>query len=776
MAAYDMLNPMQQEAVFYTEGPLLVLAGAGSGKTRVLTHRVAYLIEEKQVKPWNILAITFTNKAAGEMRERVDRLVEADAASVWVSTFHSACVRILRRFIDRLGYENSFSIYDADDQKVLMKQVLKRLDVDPKQFRERAVLAAVSKAKNELISPQEFMRQAEGDYHERKIAEAYQIYQEELKRNNALDFDDLLFKTVDLLQCDKDVLEYYQERFHYIMVDEYQDTNTAQFRLVSLLAGKYRNLCVVGDDDQSIYKFRGANVGNILDFEGAFPGAKVIRLEQNYRSTGHILDVANAVIRNNVGRKGKTLWTEKGEGLPVVFRHYDHAYAEAEGITRDILADGRDYKDYAILYRTNAQSRLLEEKCVTHNIPYRLVGGVNFYARKEIKDILAYLKTIANGWDDMAAQRIINVPKRGIGAASITRVTTWATEQDISFYEACRRVGEIPGIGKAAGKIGAFVAQIEHFRKAVEGKADGEESDQGCSVNRLIEAILEDTGYRSDLANEGEIEALSRLENINELINKAVAFGDVHEETGLAALRLFLEEVALVADVDSVDESENRVTLMTLHSAKGLEFPVVYLSGMEDGLFPGSMAIFSDNREDMEEERRLCYVGITRARERLVLTAARSRMIKGETRYAKISRFIDEIPEEMLERDHGKQGREERQPRERNAADPMMWKQRQKDLGIGKFGVKSNSYASPTASFGTGMATGASSPGFGRPFAVEKSSALDYQVGDRVCHIKFGEGVVQNIQNGPKDFEVTVCFDRVGVKRMFASFARLKKL
>ncbi len=776
MAVYDTLNPMQKEAVFYTEGPLLILAGAGSGKTRVLTHRVAYLIEEKQVNPWNIMAITFTNKAAGEMRERVDGLVKQGAASVWVSTFHSTCVRILRRFIDRLGYENGFSIYDADDQRILMKQVLKRMDLDPKQFRERSVLAAVSNAKNELISPEEFRLRAEGDYRERKIAEAYQLYQEELRWNNALDFDDLIFKTVDLFRCDPDVLANYQERFRYIMVDEYQDTNTAQFQLISLLAGKYKNLCVVGDDDQSIYKFRGANINNILDFEGTFPGAKVIRLEQNYRSTGHILDVANAVIQNNVGRREKKLWTENGEGYPVVFRHYDHAFAEAEGIVRDILNGGRAYQDYAVLYRTNAQSRLLEEKCVTHNVPYRLVGGINFYARKEIKDILAYLKTIANGRDDMAVRRIINVPKRGIGATSVERVAAWAAEQDLNFYEACKKAETIPEMSKAAGKIRDFVKQIELLRSRLEGEQTaGEET--GGSVKALIEAVLDETGYRSDLANEGETEALARLENINELINKAVAFAEIHEETGLAGLNAFLEEVALVADVDSLDESENRVTLMTLHSAKGLEFPIVYLSGMEDGLFPGSMAIFSDNREDLEEERRLCYVGITRAKERLILTASRSRMVNGETRFAKISRFIDEIPEEMLVRERSRPRQEDRTPHERNAADPMMWRQRQKELGVSRFGVRTNSYASPTAAFGAeGSGQKAAIPGFGKPFAVQKSSALSYAAGDRVRHIKFGEGIVQNIQDGPKDFEVTVNFDRVGIKKMFASFAKLEKL
>ncbi len=728
MEAYDMLNDRQREAVFCTEGPLLVLAGAGSGKTRVLTHRIAYLIEEKGVNPWNIMAITFTNKAAGEMRERVNNLVSFGAESVWVSTFHSACVRILRRFIENLGYSTGFTIYDADDQKTLMKQVLKKMDLDPKQFRERAMLAAISAAKNELIGPQEFLANAEGDWRQRKVAEVYQNYQEELKKNNALDFDDLIFKTVYLLRIEKDVLEHYEERFRYIMVDEYQDTNTAQFHLIALLAGKYKNLCVVGDDDQSIYKFRGANIGNILDFENAFPGAKLIKLEQNYRSTGHILDAANAVIRNNKGRKGKTLWTANEEGPAVVFKQYDQAYEEAEGIVRDILSDGREYQDYAVLYRTNAQSRLLEEKCIEHNVPYRLVGGVNFYQRKEIKDILCYLKTIANGQDDLAAQRIINVPKRGIGAVSVGKVIAWASREGMSFYDACVRAYAIPGLGNASGRICAFAEQIEGFRRRI--------FEDGCSIRELIETVLEETGYYEELMAEDETTAKTRLENIEELENKAVSYTEDTENPDLAG---FLEEVALVADVDRMDDSENRVTLMTLHSAKGLEFPAVYLSGLEEGLFPGAAAINSDDPTELEEERRLCYVGITRARERLVLTAAKMRMTNGEPHYSRASRFVDEIPEELIET-------EKLNLRRANAH-----------------------YDRPSV---TVLPT---NPGFGRTFTVKKQTALDYGAGDRVRHIKFGEGTVQAVEDGAKDFEVTVLFDRFGVKKMFASFAKLEK-
>ena len=639
MNNYDTLNPMQREAVLTTEGPLLVLAGAGSGKTRALTHRVAYLIEEKGVKPWNILAITFTNKAAGEMRDRVNSLVEYGADSVWVSTFHSLCVRILRRFIENIGYTTDFSIYDSDDTKTLMKQIFKDLEVNTKVLKERGVLGVISSAKNEMISPEEFMlsAKAEGDSRLKRIAELYMEYQKRLKKNNALDFDDLLVKTVELFQSKQEVLEYYQDRFRYIMVDEYQDTNTVQFRLVSLLAAKYRNICVVGDDDQSIYRFRGANIRNILSFEETFPGAKVIKLEQNYRSTKMILDSANEVIRNNTGRKDKTLWTENEVGERPVFREFSSSFEEAEWIVRDIVKKGGPWKDYAILYRTNAQSRIFEEKCVAYNLPYRLVGGVNFYQRKEIKDVLCYLKTIANGRDDLAVQRIINVPKRGIGAMSVARVNMFAMENDMSFYEALERVQAVPGIGKAALKIGVFTDQISEFRKMLK---------EETPIKDVIEAILDKTGYRDELKEEGEVEAESRMENIEELINKAVSYWESAEEPSLSA---FLEEVALVADIDSMDESEDRIILMTLHSAKGLEFPYVYLAGMEDGLFPSMMSLM-EGPEALEEERRLCYVGITRAEKRLTLTAAKSRMVKGEMQYARTSRFIDEIPDVCLER------------------------------------------------------------------------------------------------------------------------------
>ena len=622
MSIYDTLNPMQKEAVLHTEGPLLILAGAGSGKTRVLTHRVAYLIDEKQVNPWNILAITFTNKAAGEMRERVDQLVGFGAESIWVSTFHSTCVRILRRHIEYLGYNTNFSIYDSDDQKTLMKQVFKAMDVDTKQFKERSVLGTISSAKDKLIGPDEFLLNAGQDFRQRGIGEIYKEYQKRLRKNNALDFDDLIVKTVELFQNNSEILNYYQERFKYIMVDEYQDTNLAQFKLISLLASKYRNLCVVGDDDQSIYRFRGADIGNILSFEETFPGAKVIKLEQNYRSTQNILNAANGVIRHNRGRKDKTLWTANGEGELIRFKQFVTAREEADFVAREIRDSVYAYQDQAVLYRTNAQSRLLEERCIFYNVPYRLVGGVNFYQRKEIKDILAYLKTIANGVDDLSVLRIINVPKRGIGATTMGKVTIFASEHGMSLYDALREARQIPGIGKAAEKIGTFIGQMESFR----ARAQSED----YTIQDLIEGIMDETGYQQDLEAEGEVESQTRLENIEELVNKAVSY---EEDSEHSTLDEFLEQVALVADIDNMDESENRVTLMTLHSAKGLEFPKVYLVGLEDGLFPSMMSINSDDKTDMEEERRLCYVGITRAKNELVITSARQRMVNGETRY-----------------------------------------------------------------------------------------------------------------------------------------------
>ena len=784
MSLLDALNEPQRQAVMATDGPLLILAGAGSGKTRVLTHRTAYLIEECGVNPYNIMAITFTNKAAGEMRERIDQMVGYGSESIWVCTFHSTCVRILRRYIDRLGFGTNFTIYDSDDQKTLMKDICKRLEIDTKMYKEKMFLSAISSAKDELIDPIEFETRAAGDYVKRKQAQVYREYQQALKQNNALDFDDLIMKTVELFKLDKEVLASYQDRFRYIMVDEYQDTNTVQFKLVSLLAAKYRNICVVGDDDQSIYRFRGANIRNILSFEETFPGAKVIKLEQNYRSTKMILDSANEVIRNNTGRKDKTLWTENEVGERPVFREFPSSFEEAEWIVRDIVKKGGPWKDYAILYRTNAQSRIFEEKCVAYNLPYRLVGGVNFYQRKEIKDVLCYLKTIANGRDDLAVQRIINVPKRGIGAMSVARVNMFAMENDMSFYEALERVQAVPGIGKAALKIGVFTDQISEFRKMLK---------EETPIKDVIEAILDKTGYRDELKEEGEVEAESRMENIEELINKAVTYWESAEEPSLSA---FLEEVALVADIDSMDESEDRIILMTLHSAKGLEFPYVYLAGMEDGLFPSMMSLM-EGPEALEEERRLCYVGITRAEKRLTLTAAKSRMIKGQVQPERTSRFIDEIPDVCLERpdqDDSKTGWKKMADAYRNlpeeaglpwvkasgadgkAADGHTGRFQNRPAGVSLFGQKSDAYKNPYAS-GTSAAP-KNTPTFGKAFTVEKPKSLDYSEGDRVHHMRFGDGTVKSIADGGKDFEVTVDFDNaaIGTRKMFASFAKLKKL
>ncbi len=732
------LNKEQQEAVRCTEGPLLILAGAGSGKTRVLTYRIAHLIEDCGVNPWNILAITFTNKAAGEMRERVDRIVGYGSESVWVSTFHSACVRILRRYIDRLGYDTNFTIYDTEDQKTVMKDVCRRLELDPKLYKERAVLSVISNAKNEYISPNEFQLQARGDFRMEKMAQAYLEYQKELKKNNALDFDDLLVKTVELFQSCPDVLESYQERFRYIMVDEYQDTNTVQFKLISILAKKYHNLCVVGDDDQSIYKFRGANIKNILDFEEVFPDAKVVKLEQNYRSTKHILDTANAVIAHNRGRKEKALWTENGEGEPVFFQQFQTGYDEAEYVAGEIRKKVRngeaEYKDFAVLYRTNAQSRLFEEKFLYANIPYKLIGGVNFYSRKEIKDILAYLKTIDNGKDDLAVRRIINVPKRGIGNVSLNKVQNYAEDMGMSFFEALEDAEHVPGLGRAAIKIQPFVTLIHELRLRL---AD-------MSLEELIEEILDRTGYSQELKDEDTDEAKARLENIDEFISKAVSYEEGEEHPSLSG---FLEEVALVADIDSLEESDNRVLLMTLHSAKGLEFPYVFLAGMEDGLFPSYMSIAADNpTEEIEEERRLCYVGITRAMKELTLTCARVRMIRGENQYNNISRFIREIPPELL-------GKKSVVPPAPKVQTPP----------------KDTPYQKAKEAFKTKTFDPSQ-------FKVVKADSLDYTVGDRVSHIKFGQGTVLEIADGGRDFEVKVEFDNYGVKRMFASFAKLKKV
>ena len=758
------LNPVQKEAASCTEGPLLILAGAGSGKTRVLTHRIAYLIEEKGVNPWNIMAITFTNKAAQEMRDRVDRLVEFGAESIWVATFHSSCVRILRRYIDRLGYDNHFTIYDTDDQKSVIRKAVKELDLDPKQYREGPLLGVISAAKNEMIEPQDFETQAGGDFRMCQEAKIYKAYQKTLIDNNAVDFDDLLLLTVRLLRENRDILEAYQERLRYIMVDEYQDTNSVQFELIRLLSGKYHNLCVVGDDDQSIYKFRGADITNILSFEETFPGAKVVKLEQNYRSTNNILEAANAVIANNAHRKEKHLWSENGEGKEVSFIHYETAYGEAEDVIDKIQTSvhmgKHQYQDCAILYRTNAQSRAFEEKCIKKSVPYRLVGGVNFYQRQEIKDILAYLKTIDSGRDDLSVTRIVNVPKRGIGQVTLNKLAVYASEHGMRLFQAMEQVEQISGIGKAADKIKGFVNQIMVFR-ALAKELDAAE---------LIESILEQTGYLEELEKLEEDKAQAKQENLDEFQNKAADYYANHDE---AALTDFLEEVALVADIDNMDSEADSLTLMTLHSAKGLEFPVVYMTGMEEGLFPSYMSMNSGDPGDIEEERRLCYVGITRAMQQLTLTAAKQRMVHGNIQYSAISRFVKELPQEKLD------WKEETFGGLFKKGPSMTANSLSDSLFGGSSSMSSGSSFSASQGSQTAKKTNYDNVfdlKYAKAFSSPKPDSLDYKEGDRVSHIKFGKGTVLAVEDMKKDYQVTVEFDTAGVKKLFAGFAKLKKI
>ncbi len=753
MALTFKLNDKQQEAVLHTDGPLLILAGAGSGKTRVITNRIAYLIKECGVNPRSILAITFTNKAAAEMQERVESQLGMDAGGAWICTFHSACVKILRMYSHLIGYDNNFTIYDADDQKTVVKNICKKLDIDTKRFKEKWFLSRISSAKDELIGPEQFERDASGDYYLEKAARVYTEYQKELKKNNAMDFDDLIVQTVELFRKEPEILDRFQERFRYISVDEYQDTNTAQFKFASMLADKYRNICVVGDDDQSIYRFRGANIENILSFEKVFKDAKVIRLEQNYRSTKTILDAANAVIKNNNKRKSKKLWTENETGEKLRLFYTDNPYVEADRVLkeiRDLRKDGYKLNDFACLYRTNAQSRALEEAFIRENIPYKIVGGVNFYQRKEIKDILAYLKTIDNGRDDVAVRRIINVPRRGIGASTINLIQSVADDRDINFYSALN-TGISEGLfGRTEEKLRTFRDMIEYLRVS---------SDE-MSLTELMDELLERTGYVKELAAEDTVESQTRIENIDELINKLALYQDSNDDPTLSG---FLEEVSLVADIDSWDADEDYVSLITIHSAKGLEFPVVFLCGMEDGLFPMNASICSEDEDDLEEERRLAYVAITRAKKLLYLTAARTRMVRGETMVSIISRFVKEIPSELIEEDRGNifvPGRREMEKVTSQSFDRFKAKP-YGSSGEGSF-LSSKPYSVPAK----------------KQFEVKgsKGDGPGYAVGDRVSHMKFGEGTVLQIDQGGRDYEVTVDFEDFGVKKMFATFAKLKKI
>lgn len=774
---YETLNDMQQMAVFHTEGPLLILAGAGSGKTRVLTHRIAYLMEEKHVSPYNIMAITFTNKAAAEMRNRVNKIVGFGAEQVWVSTFHSACVRILRRYIDRIGYSTDFTIYDTDDQKRLMKNVIKDLNLDSKIYKENGMLNKISDFKNKLMTTGDVASMARTDFKMLNVSKIYDNYQEALKKNNALDFDDLIMKTVQLFTKCPEVLESYQDRLQYIMVDEYQDTNAAQFAFVKLLAKKHQNLCVVGDDDQSIYKFRGADITNILQFEKYFPNARVIKLEQNYRSTKNILEAANAVIHNNEGRKDKTLWSDNEKGDKIDLYQAEDGYSEAEMVASTIkenVDNGRsDYSDYAILYRTNNQSRVLEEKLMMKNIPYKIIGGQNFYQRKEIKDIIAYLRVISNPTDDIAVERIVNVPKRGIGATTVDKVKDYARAYGMDLYEALMDVENITGLSRAAGKIKKFTDLIEGYKK----------DEYYGEIEKLTKDILDDTGYVSELAAENTDEANGRIENIDELVSKIVEYQENAEDPVLSE---FLEEVALVSEIDNLSEDSSYVVLMTVHSAKGLEFPYVFLCGMEDGLFPGYMSIMSGDNEELEEERRLCYVAITRAMKKLTISYAKKRMVRGEMQYNIVSRFVKEVPPMIVN--------------SKNITDRVAAGYEKKpsfsgfggyegSMNMGGSGYMGNDNYGGARSYAASQRKNAykamaakpaygnpsSKPGFGKEFVVTKAD-IDYTVGDRVKHMKFGEGTVLGIEDGPRDYQVTVNFDTAGQKVMMASFAKLKKM
>ncbi len=746
MGWLDGLNDEQRAAVTSPDGPVLILAGAGSGKTRTLTYRIAYLISEKGVSPRNILAVTFTNKAAGEMKERVEDLVGPDARYMQVSTFHAACMRILHSEIGLLGYGEKFTVYDTDDQKSIMKTVCKKLNVDTKKVRERTILNEISSAKNELIDCSEYEKFVYNDFFKTIYARCYREYQETLRKNNAVDFDDIIMLTVQLFTQYPEVLEKYSERFKYILVDEYQDTNTAQFELIRLLADRYRNLCVVGDDDQSIYRFRGANIRNILDFEEHYPDAKVFRLQQNYRSTQYILDAANAVISNNAGRKEKRLWTDAGNGKKPVFMQLETGYEEAEYIVGDIQHKNRmgeyGYGSCAVLYRTNAQSRVIEEKLLLAGIPYNVVGGVNFYSRAEIKDIIAYLKVIDSGVDDLAVRRIVNVPKRQIGNATLDKLQSYADENDISLFSAMASCEDVPGLGKAAARIDAFTDLISVLRAYSESS----------SIAELISHIVEMTEYDEYLTDLDEEKAEDKIGNVDELISKAAVFCENNPD---ATLSDFLDEVALISDLDNADMSEQRVLLMTLHAAKGLEFPVVYLAGMEDGLFPGYMSISSGDPEDIEEERRLAYVGMTRAEKELIMTMARARMLRGETQFNPVSRFVSEIPSELLEGFvPGKK-----------AGKNITVTQKPKITGPKKTDIGSKSFSLGFSDLGIKKGSE----------KVSEPAVVDYEAGDRVRHMKFGAGTVVSITKEPRDLKVTVDFDAHGTKVMYASFAKLKK-
>lgn len=762
------LNDKQYEAVVNTEGPCLVIAGAGSGKTKVLTHKIAYLIGEKQVKPWNILAITFTNKAANEMKERIGNLVGDVAADIWMGTFHSICVRILRRFIDRIGFDSSFIIFDTSDQRTLVKTCIKSIGLDDKMFTDRSVLSEISNAKNEMLEPEQYTVRANGDFRKEKIALVYEMYQKRLKENNAIDFDDIINYTIKILMENPDVLEYYSDKFHYVLVDEYQDTNKAQFTLVTMLASKNGNITVVGDNDQGIYSFRGADISNILNFERDFPGTKIIKLEQNYRCTGNILKAANAVIKNNEVTYKKELWTENEVGnLPAVYsanNEYDEGTYIAQQIEHLRREEYYKYSDFAILYRMNTQSRAIEEILRRESIPYKIIGGLKFYERKEIKDIISYLRLIQNSSDNLSLKRIINEPKRGIGKTSLDKIEELSNNTGISMYEIIKNAEQY-GLNRVFLNSREFVNVIEELRT----KKDD------MKISDLIKETLKKSGYTKALENENTIEAENRIENLDEFLTVAIEFEDESADNKLSD---FLEGITLSSDIDNMEETEETVTLMTLHSAKGLEFPVVFLVGMEEGIFPGYKSI--GEPKELEEERRLCYVGITRAKEHLFLTCSKQRTIFGSTSCNQVSRFLREIPSDLLDGYDETLG-EKKESSNTFGDSKYSWTYGSKDNGnIKTYKIDKNEpkvVAASSNSNNNGFMFRTAESFLNNLTKKSSGSNVDlsqYKAGVRIYHKKFGEGVISNVEPEGDDLKVDIQFDKVGHKRLMAKFANLE--
>ena len=754
----DVLNDKQKEAVLSTEGPCLVIAGAGSGKTKVLTHKIAYLMQEKNVKPWSILAITFTNKAANEMKERVENLVGDVAKDMWIGTFHSICVRILRRYIDRIGFTSSFIIFDSSDQRTLVKQCLKQLNIDDKMLNDRAVLSEISNAKNEMLEPDAYKLRTNNEIRKETIAKVYELYQKRLRENNAIDFDDIINYTIRILSENPDVLEYYSNKFEYVLVDEYQDTNKAQFTLVSILAALHGNITVVGDNDQGIYSFRGADITNILNFEKDFPGTKIIKLEQNYRCTQNILDAANAVIKNNETKYEKKLWTENGKGgMITVFRgndEYDEANFIVENINKLRREEYMTYNDFAILYRMNSQSRRIEDILRRENVPYKIIGGLKFYERKEIKDTIAYLRLIQNPSDNLSLTRIINEPKRGIGKTSLDNVQQIAMQSETSMYDVIKRADEF-GLNRVFVNSREFISQIEELR----AKKDH------IKISDLIKETLNKTGYTKALEDEDTAEAETRLENIEEFLTVAMEF---EEQMAENSLEEFLEGITLSSDIDNADDQEDSVTLMTLHSAKGLEFPVVFLVGMEEGIFPGYKSI--GEPKELEEERRLCYVGITRAKQNLFISCARQRTIFGSTSCNQVSRFVKEIPKELMD---GFDETFEDKPQKTYEDYQYEWKYGNSHVTSYKSDeVKS---AKPAMQYNFRTAESFLNNLNKKPASASVDVSI-YRAGQRVYHKKFGEGRINYVEAEGDDAKVDITFDKIGHKRLMAKYAGLEVL